>query len=442
MIIEFLKSASVIIRKNNKSVLVDPWLTDGEYYGSWYHYPQFDLERIKNTNIDYIYISHVHPDHMSKQTLSLLNKDTPVLIHKYDKPFLKYNLMNLGYKNVIELEHGKEFKLDDDFYIKIFAADGCDPVLCQKFFKCYFNIENLGSQQIDTLSLIFDSKNKILNVNDCPLELAKNTVSKIGKVDLLLTGYSGAGPFPQCFPEYSSEKKIALADKKKNQFIDQAFDYIKMVKPKYYMPFAGTYYLGSNFYDLNKYRGVPTRFEAASILKKKIGNKIQSQPLLLKTFGTFDLEKKIGKNIQKEEDVFFDDKMKNYLKGKKINYYDKQKPSIHTVLGLLEKSSENFFSKSEEKKLFSEKHVGIKLEEDKYFNLNLNDKKFKIVNKKFYMNKKFLILDLDMRLLQEILKGPKFAHWDNADIGSHIKYYRNPDNYDRALNHALNFLHS
>ena len=67
---------------------------------------------------------------------------------------------------------------------------------------------------------------------------------------------------------------------------------------------------------------------------------------------------------------------------------------------------------------------------------------FKIVNKKFYMNKKFLILDLDMRLLREILKGPKFAHWDNADIGSHIKYYRNPDNYDRALNHALNFLHS
>ena len=248
--------------------------------------------------------------------------------------------------------------------------------------------------------------------------------------------------FLNVFQNTLQKKKIALADKKKNQFIDQAFDYIKMVKPKYYMPFAGTYYLGSNFYDLNKYRGVPTRFEAASILKKKIGNKIQSQPLLLKTFGTFDLEKKIGKNIQKEEDVFFDDKMKKYLKGKKINYYDKQKPSIHTVLGLLEKSSENFFSKSEEKKLFSEKHVGIKLEEDKYFNLNLNDKKFKIVNKKFYMNKKFLILDLDMRLLREILKGPKFAHWDNADIGSHIKYYRNPDNYDRALNHALNFLHS
>ena len=40
------------------------------------------------------------------------------------------------------------------------------------------------------------------------------------------------------------------------------------------------------------------------------------------------------------------------------------------------------------------------------------------------------------------MKGPRYAHWDNADIGSHIQYQRVPDNYDNQANHALNFFHS
>ena len=44
MKLEFLKSATFLITKNNKNLLVDPWLADGEYYGSWYHYPKFNLK--------------------------------------------------------------------------------------------------------------------------------------------------------------------------------------------------------------------------------------------------------------------------------------------------------------------------------------------------------------------------------------------------------------
>ena len=44
MELEFLKSASVIVKENNKTLLVDPWLVDGEYYGAWYHYPKFNFK--------------------------------------------------------------------------------------------------------------------------------------------------------------------------------------------------------------------------------------------------------------------------------------------------------------------------------------------------------------------------------------------------------------
>ena len=37
--IEFLRSSTFILNYNNTKVLFDPWLEDGEYYGSWSHFP-------------------------------------------------------------------------------------------------------------------------------------------------------------------------------------------------------------------------------------------------------------------------------------------------------------------------------------------------------------------------------------------------------------------
>ena len=39
MKITHLQSSTQIIHLGELKVLTDPWLTEGEYYGSWYHYP-------------------------------------------------------------------------------------------------------------------------------------------------------------------------------------------------------------------------------------------------------------------------------------------------------------------------------------------------------------------------------------------------------------------
>ena len=48
---------------------------------------------------------------------------------------------------------------------------------------------------------------------------------------------------------------------------------------------------------------------------------------------------------------------------------------------------------------------------------------------------------LDFRLLFKILSGPRFAHWNNAEIGSHITFKRNPNNFERGLYYCMNFFH-
>ena len=87
MKLTYLKSSTCIIENNGIKVLFDPWLTNGEYYGSWNHLSVKDIDDKIYKNLDYIYISHIHPDHFSKKLLKNLINQQKFLIHKFAKPF-------------------------------------------------------------------------------------------------------------------------------------------------------------------------------------------------------------------------------------------------------------------------------------------------------------------------------------------------------------------
>ena len=185
-------------RFNCVKILTDPWLTNGEYYGSWYHYPPFDEKEISALEYDYIYVSHIHPDHISEKTFSYLDKSKPVIIHKFESKFLKFKIQNLGF-NVIEISHNDPYQFSSNCSLNIFAADNCNPELCAKHLGCSLVENKFQATQIDTFALFISEEKKILNTNDCPFELASNAIksNNIDKIDidLLLVGYSGAGPY-------------------------------------------------------------------------------------------------------------------------------------------------------------------------------------------------------------------------------------------------------
>ena len=120
MKLTYIKSACVEIQSKDTKILVDPWLVDGEYYGSWSHYPPYNFDPKKFEDIDYIYITHIHPDHCSTKTLQHLNKKIPVLIHDFPAKYLKRTIERSGFC-VIELEHDKRFHLKNNLHISILA---------------------------------------------------------------------------------------------------------------------------------------------------------------------------------------------------------------------------------------------------------------------------------------------------------------------------------
>ena len=63
----------------------------------------------------------------------------------------------------------------------------------------------------------------LVNTNDCLYKMAETTSKKIKKkfpnINLLMTGYSGAGSYPQCFENLSTEKKILEGKIKYDSFL-------------------------------------------------------------------------------------------------------------------------------------------------------------------------------------------------------------------------------
>jgi len=445
MKIHLYRSATVGIISDDFKLLQDPWLTDGEYYGSWSQYPKFDVKKNIDELNSYnaIYISHIHPDHCSAETLKLIDKKIPIYIHSYHAKFLKFKLQALGFK-VIELLNNKDNFLNDNFNIKIVAADNCNPELCYKFTGCADLNSKDGSQQIDTFAIISDNNKTIVNINDCPLDLLKVTLPKIMEnykhIDLLLTGYGGAGAYPQCFDNLSNDEKIKEANNKKNFFLKQALEYLKIVKPYYYLPFAGTYTLTGKLSELQDLRGVPSIDEAHEYLEKH--NKI-SKPIKINPGSSFDLKKGVNSKpynlINKKE---YQDYIINELKNKKLDYELEVVPKNEDLIDLAKGAYKRYLKKLKDLniKIFTDIFLDLG---NQYIKIPCKNSDLEILDKsKFDTNGNYVIYKVDKRMLKWLLLGPKYAHWNNAEIGSHIKFERNPNIFERNIYQSMCYFHN
>ena len=444
----YLSSASVIINHEKTNILCDPWLVDGEFYGSWFHYPSLNFKPEDFNFVDYIYISHIHPDHLSMKTLSRMDKKIPIIILNYVDKFLKRNIERLGF-NVIELEHNKRTHLKDNLHINILAAHYCNPELCSKLMGCS-NVEKIfGATSLDSMSIIDNGKEVVVNTNDCPFEIAKFSADAIKEyyknIDFLLVGYSGAGPYPQCFDMLTDQEKNDAAIKKKKQFFNQAESYVNLFQPKFFMPFAGRYTLGGKLADLNDQRGVPELEEAFDYFTVSSNiNQKKHKCIILNAQNNFDISTEIAsapyRKSNLREKINY---IKNVLSTIKFDFENKPHVTLEQINRLLPKCYERFENRRKKINYNSDKVILLKIIEDKILVISCNGSGYKIipeVEKKDFKN--FLFIELDDRLLNLLLLGPKFAHWNNAEIGSHLRFYRYPDVFERAQYHCLCYFHS
>ena len=136
---------------------------------------------------------------------------------------------------------------------------------------------------------------------------------------------------------------------------------------------------------------------------------------------------------------------KEYLKKiSKIRYdYEYSELPKEEELELLShKAFQNILKKKDYFKINFDHVLYIKYFK-KFISLNFDKKEIKISKEITQENKNYTILHLSEKLFLNLLKGPRYAHWNNADIGSHIDYTKsNIHDYNYKLFNILAYFHS
>jgi UDP-MurNAc hydroxylase len=240
-----------------------------------------------------------------------------------------------------------------------------------------------------------------------------------------MLNYNAAGPYPSCFDNLTTEEKIKENQRILKRNFDHLCNIIPILQPKSVLPFAGAYIIGGKNYYKNEYLGTTTWDECAEYLNENL--KFNSKVFCLRENQTYDIKNQ--KQLEKYEKLDVNE-MKKYiqsLKDKKYEYENDQMPDISELKDNINLASTRFKDRV--------KRFNIELKSNVY--LKIKNEDVQIVRGKDA--DRHLYCDLDLRLLNRILH--KKAHWNNAEIGTHINFKRIPNKMDPDVHTCMSFFH-
>jgi UDP-MurNAc hydroxylase len=416
---EFIANAcGIFTGSKGTRILCDPWIDDGVFDGSWFHYPPLRTKFKELKNIDAIYLSHIHPDHYDERFFKY-SLNTPIILLDQEPNFLKKKLIQKGYKNLILIKDMKSLRFKE-FKLTMYKA-----------FSGHIYEENFIGNLIDS-ALVFESGEfRAINFNDNTptLKFSKILKKKFSKIDLAMLNYNAAGPYPSCFDNLTIEQKKSKSKKILNRNFNHLVKIINILRPKTVLPFAGSYILGGKEGIKNSYLGTTTIEKCYDYLKNKYKNQLKINIICLNENNSYDIKNK--KILKKYIPIDYLHKKKYENKILKIKYpyeLDKQPNLINLKKDLLIASA----MVKERVKRFN-----VDFKTNVYIQLNNSNKKFLVIKGKKKNN--ILVCKMDNRLLRRILN--KKSHWNNAEIGAHINFFRKPDKMEPDIHRALCFLH-
>jgi len=181
--IQFLTHASAVVSTTDAVIWSDPWLSGSTFAGGWGVHPEASLSDVDLDAVQYLYISHEHPDHLHFPTLRQLPMDfrqrVTVLYQSRNSDDVLAALRKLGFARFRLLKHRAWVELTAHTSIYCYHAPCLDSCLG------IVDHRNPGST--------------VLNVNDANLDNARCSEIRadLGTVDVVLNQVSFDAPSVQ-----------------------------------------------------------------------------------------------------------------------------------------------------------------------------------------------------------------------------------------------------
>ncbi len=220
--IRFLGQAGLKITHGKTTLLTDPWLSGPAFEEQWYLYPLPDRS-VPVDDVNYIWYSHGHEDHLHQGTFDLLPKDATVLLTKQWFTGNRQWLVEQGFADVREITSGNWVELGEDLSI-----------------VCLVN-------RSDSMSILRTSREVIVNVNDalhcyddaCIDFYCQRILSllKGREIDYVFCGFAGASYFPNCL-RHPHKDDVAVAEAREQHFVSGFARIVKNLSPRMAFGFA------------------------------------------------------------------------------------------------------------------------------------------------------------------------------------------------------------
>jgi len=216
--------AGILIETQWGSILCDPWF-DPAFFGSWFVFPRNDQldpalrEAIEHP--DYLYISHIHGDHLDETWLpNHVSRAATVLLPGYPTRELERRLRNLGFTQFIRTNDGEEIALEGDLRVAI-----------------HVEVSITDGPGGDSALVVSDGISRLVNQNDCRTS-DLIALRAHGPVDLHWIQYSGAIWYPMVY-EDTPEPMRQLVDAKVDSQLTRAMRYVEAIDARAVVPSAG-----------------------------------------------------------------------------------------------------------------------------------------------------------------------------------------------------------
>ncbi len=225
MKIEYICHACLLIETEDLRIATDPWLGGATYCGQWHLFPK-PVNGEKLQDIDAIFISHGHEDHLNEGTLQTLPKTAEVF---YPYSFFggaKEYIESLGFTDVKECITFKKYQVSEKTAVT-FIINSHDSLMV---------IESGGKVLINVNDALHSSPEKVI---DFYIDEIK---AKWQKIDYIFCGFGGASYFPNAMHlEGKDDWEISLV--REQLFAHNFCRVVAGLKPKIAVPFAADFCL-------------------------------------------------------------------------------------------------------------------------------------------------------------------------------------------------------
>lgn len=423
-----LGGATAILEHRGKRMLFDPWLDDGIFHGSWFHWPPVAVDIKDLGRFDYVYISHIHEDHCSEGTIRHINRDAEIIIMdrrpNFVANFLKSHEFNFSKVHLVPPRKG--LRLADDLFVDMIEADPANEM----------------AYLVDSSIVICWGDHVVFNANDCQphpggVDYLRKTYPKI---DLALLPYSGGSGYPSCYSNLSEDEKISERERILKQRIAGFIENTKQIDPRYVVPFADQYVVGGSRAHLNRYI---SHGSCPGVVSKQVQDAGLGERLLLLNSGqSFDLDERKKTPDSPYRQYTEEDREQHIAKNLSHYTYDHERVtfgpsvSINRIVGHARK---RLWEVQTQRQTFPAMRLVLDFNDSqRRFEIDLAAQGVTELDISTPLNEPYLRISGSDTLLTMLLIG--HISWNIADAALFLDYERKPNKYDPSVYVLLNFL--